>query len=67
MLANINIDVNALLKELNVQTKSAKNWKSLACIGVFLLGVNLSENKKLKEKNKSLAKEIEVLKTAKGE
>jgi hypothetical protein len=67
MLANINIDINALIKELDKQSKSAKSWKTWAYAAFLVLGYKLAENRKLKEQVKSLTKDIEVLKTTKGE
>lgn len=63
----INVDVNALLAELKQQAKSTQKWKTLTYALLFYVGAKCCENKKLKEKNKNLTAEIEVLKTTKGE
>lgn len=63
----VNINVNALIDELNRQSKSKSNWRLLCYLLSAYVGYKCGENKKLKEKIKALTNEIEEMKIAKGE
>lgn len=63
----VNIDVNALIAELNRQSKSKSNWKFVCYLLSAYIGYKCGENKRLKEKIKSLTNEIKEMKITKGE